>query len=104
MLDTCMATVLGLMNSASAIWRSVRPSAISVSTSRSRGVRPSSWFARRCAGRLAWGDNESGQLGRGITTPTGGPAPVTGLASVTQVSAGWQSSYAVHTVPFLVGL
>jgi alpha-tubulin suppressor-like RCC1 family protein len=53
---------------------------------------------------LAWGDNESGQLGRGIITPTGGPAPVTGLASVAQVSAGWQSSYAVHTVPFLVGL
>jgi alpha-tubulin suppressor-like RCC1 family protein len=53
---------------------------------------------------LAWGDNESGQLGRGITTPTGGPAPVTALTSVTQVSAGWQSSYAVHTVPFLVGL
>ena len=53
---------------------------------------------------LAWGDNESGQLGRGITTPTGGPAPVTSLASVMQVSAGWQSSYAVHTVPFLVGL
>ena len=40
MLDTCMATVLGLMNSASAIWRSVRPSAISASTSRSREVRP----------------------------------------------------------------
>ncbi|HEV3288333.1 MAG TPA: hypothetical protein VG123_05015 [Streptosporangiaceae bacterium] len=53
---------------------------------------------------LAWGDNESGQLGRGITTPTGGPAPVTALTSVMQVSAGWQSSYAVHTVPFLVGL
>jgi alpha-tubulin suppressor-like RCC1 family protein len=53
---------------------------------------------------LAWGDNESGQLGRGIITPTGGPAPVTALTSVMQVSAGWQSSYAVHTVPFLVGL
>ena len=52
---------------------------------------------------LAWGDNESGQLGRAITAAPG-PAPVVGLASVTQVSAGWQSSYAVHTVPFLVGL
>jgi len=52
----------------------------------------------------AWGDNESGQLGRGTVTAVGGPAPVTGLASVTQVSTGWQSSYAVHTVPYLVGL
>jgi alpha-tubulin suppressor-like RCC1 family protein len=51
---------------------------------------------------LSWGDNESGELGRAVTAPPG-PAPVAGLASVTQVSAGWHSSYAVHTVPFLVG-
>jgi alpha-tubulin suppressor-like RCC1 family protein len=51
----------------------------------------------------AWGDNESGQLGR-VTTASPGPAPVVGLASVTQVSAGWQSSYTVHVVPFLIGM
>lgn len=51
---------------------------------------------------LAWGDNESGELGRPVTAPPG-PAPVAGLTSVTQVSAGWESSYVVHTVPFLVG-
>ena len=49
---------------------------------------------------LSWGWNQSGQLGR---DPSGqasaGPGPVTGLASATQVSAGWQSSYAVQTVP-----
>ena len=52
---------------------------------------------------LAWGYNVSGQLGRGIVAVAGGPTPVTGLASATQVSAGWQSSYAVHTVPYLLG-
>ena len=49
---------------------------------------------------LSWGWNQSGQLGR---DPAGqasaGPGPVTGLAGATQVSAGWQSSYAVHTGP-----
>jgi len=49
---------------------------------------------------LSWGYNRSGQLGR---STVGGLAPVTGLASATQVSAGWQSSYAVHTVPYLLG-
>jgi alpha-tubulin suppressor-like RCC1 family protein len=48
---------------------------------------------------LSWGYNRSGQLGR----DSGGLAPVTGLASATQVSAGWQSSYAIHTVPYLRG-
>jgi alpha-tubulin suppressor-like RCC1 family protein len=53
---------------------------------------------------LAWGFNQSGQLGHGPFGQTSaGPAPVTGLAGATQVSAGWQSSYAVHTVPFLLG-
>jgi alpha-tubulin suppressor-like RCC1 family protein len=32
---------------------------------------------------LAWGDNASGERGRGTFTLVGGPAPVTGLASVT---------------------
>src|SRR2546430_2157764 len=49
---------------------------------------------------LSWGWNQSGQLGR---DPAGqasaGPGPVTGLAGATQVSAGWQSSYAVHPGP-----
>jgi alpha-tubulin suppressor-like RCC1 family protein len=49
---------------------------------------------------LSWGYNRSGQLGR---STVGGLAPVTGLASATQVSAGWQSSYALHVVPFLLG-
>jgi alpha-tubulin suppressor-like RCC1 family protein len=49
---------------------------------------------------LSWGYNKHGQLGR---STVGGLAPVTSLASATQVSAGWQSSYAVHTVPFLLG-
>jgi alpha-tubulin suppressor-like RCC1 family protein len=46
----------------------------------------------------SWGWNQSGQLGR---DPAGqaSAGPVTGLAGATQVSAGWQSSYAVHTVP-----
>jgi alpha-tubulin suppressor-like RCC1 family protein len=53
---------------------------------------------------LAWGFNQSGQLGHGpFGQASAGPAPVTGLAGATQVSAGWQSSYAVHTVPFLLG-
>jgi len=49
---------------------------------------------------LSWGYNKHGQLGR---STVGGLAPVTSMASATQVSAGWQSSYAVHTVPFLLG-
>jgi hypothetical protein len=42
MLDTWTLAVLALMNSSSAIWRLLRPSATRPSTSRSRGVRPSS--------------------------------------------------------------
>jgi alpha-tubulin suppressor-like RCC1 family protein len=52
---------------------------------------------------LAWGYNANGQLGHGPVAAIGGLVPVTGLASATQVSAGWQSSYAVHTVPYLLG-
>src|SRR6266511_2174877 len=50
MLETCTVAVLGLMNSVSAIWRLVRPSAISASTSCSRAVRPS-----RSSGDGGWG-------------------------------------------------
>ena len=40
MFETWTPAVLSLMNSSAAIWRLVRPSATSASTSRSRGVRP----------------------------------------------------------------
>jgi hypothetical protein len=50
MLDTCTVAVLGLMKSASAIWRLVRPAATSASTSRSRGVRPSASSGDGCPG------------------------------------------------------
>ena len=50
---------------------------------------------------LAWGDNEAGEIGNGIRseTPTL-PAEVTGLTGVTQVSAGWYFSLAVHNIRF----
>jgi alpha-tubulin suppressor-like RCC1 family protein len=52
---------------------------------------------------LAWGSTQFGQLGRGTTTGSG-PTQVTGLTSATEVAAGFIASYAVHTVPYLVGL
>ncbi|HEY1642185.1 MAG TPA: hypothetical protein VGG35_15945 [Streptosporangiaceae bacterium] len=53
---------------------------------------------------LAWGDNFVGELGNGTNDPgTANPTPVQvgGLGSVTEVSAGWFFSLAVHQVPFL---
>jgi alpha-tubulin suppressor-like RCC1 family protein len=47
---------------------------------------------------LAFGDNEYGQLGTGSTSPSELPAPVPGLTSVTQVSAGFEISMAIHQV------
>jgi len=48
---------------------------------------------------LAWGDNTQGELGDGTSGGTSGPVQVTGLASVTQVSAGWEFSDAVYNQP-----
>jgi hypothetical protein len=40
----------------------------------------------------------------GVTQVAAGPVQVTGLTSATQVAAGADVSFAVHTVPYLVGL
>jgi alpha-tubulin suppressor-like RCC1 family protein len=53
---------------------------------------------------LAWGNNQLSQLGIGSQTSVTGPVQVTGLTSATQVAAGLDVSFAVHTVPYLVGL
>ncbi|HEY7145369.1 MAG TPA: chromosome condensation regulator RCC1 [Streptosporangiaceae bacterium] len=47
---------------------------------------------------LAWGDNDFGQLGNGVTTDGPLQVQVTGLVGVTQVAAGGFYSLAVHTV------
>jgi alpha-tubulin suppressor-like RCC1 family protein len=47
---------------------------------------------------LAFGENEYGQLGTGSISPSALPAPVPGLTSVTQVSAGFEISMAIHQV------
>jgi alpha-tubulin suppressor-like RCC1 family protein len=52
---------------------------------------------------LAWGSDISGELGNGTVTHDAGPVQVTGLTDATQIAAGYQSSYAVHTVPYLLG-
>jgi alpha-tubulin suppressor-like RCC1 family protein len=53
---------------------------------------------------LAWGNNQLSQLGIGSQASVTGPVQVTGLTSATQVAAGLDVSFAVHTVPYLVGL
>jgi alpha-tubulin suppressor-like RCC1 family protein len=52
---------------------------------------------------LAWGSNWSGELGIGSTASVAGPVQVTGLTGATQVAAGWDAGFAVHTVPYLLG-
>jgi alpha-tubulin suppressor-like RCC1 family protein len=39
-------------------------------------------------GVLCWGENPSGQLGDGTTTPHGAPAPTSGLTGIVQLAAG----------------
>jgi alpha-tubulin suppressor-like RCC1 family protein len=53
---------------------------------------------------LAWGNNQLGQLGIGSVASVTGSVQVIGLVSATQVAAGLDVSFAVHTVPYLVGL
>jgi alpha-tubulin suppressor-like RCC1 family protein len=48
---------------------------------------------------LAWGDNSAGELGDGSTASATGPVHVTGLADVSQVSAGGRFSLAVYLPP-----
>jgi alpha-tubulin suppressor-like RCC1 family protein len=52
---------------------------------------------------LAWGNNQFNQLGIGSQASVTGPVQVTGLTSATQVAAGLDVSFAIHTVPYLVG-
>ncbi len=53
---------------------------------------------------LAWGNNQLSQLGIGSQASVTGPVQVAGLTSATQVAAGLYVSFAIHTVPYLVGL
>ena len=51
---------------------------------------------------VAWGDNSNGQLGDGTTTTRVTPVQVSGLSGVSQVSAGFDYSLAVHTIGFIL--
>jgi alpha-tubulin suppressor-like RCC1 family protein len=51
---------------------------------------------------VAWGDNSNGQLGDGTTTTSVTPVQVSGLSNVSQVSAGFDYSLAVHTIGFIL--
>ena len=51
--------------------------------------------ARRATGEVVcWGLNDVGQLGQGMTSPRGDPAPVVGLADAVQISIGYEESCA----------
>jgi alpha-tubulin suppressor-like RCC1 family protein len=51
---------------------------------------------------LAWGDNTEGELGTGSTASVTGAVQVSGLAGVTQVSAGGGYSLAIHPAPLVI--
>jgi alpha-tubulin suppressor-like RCC1 family protein len=51
---------------------------------------------------VAWGYNSSGQLGDGTTTTSVIPVQVSGLSGVSQVSAGVDYSFAVHTIGYIL--
>ena len=52
---------------------------------------------RRANGTVwCWGKNSYGELGRGTQTPTGTPAPVTGLTDAIDISVGNVHACAVH--------
>jgi alpha-tubulin suppressor-like RCC1 family protein len=49
-----------------------------------------------------WGQDLFGNLGDGTTTTSVTPVPVSGLSGVSQVSAGYDYSLAVHTIGFIL--
>ena len=51
----------------------------------------------------SWGSDDNGPVGNGTTANISGQVQVTGLTIATQVAAGGASSFAVHTVAYLLG-